>query len=178
MGQLFLAAFAAAALQAIPPALEESPQPSRLMLADLRSFFHGEPAPPPKAPPPKQLAAISVAPGVTTDPQVEAFLRALANAIKARDGAPMLSQLSSQYSIDDLPSDKKPGDFFLQAVERIPGPAEIVIVSIEKRDATRFVKTEFRYGDGNVKPKSFRLDAATKLVWSDLFALKTQRAGA
>jgi hypothetical protein len=80
--------------------------------------------------------------------------------------------------IDDLPSDKKPGDFFQQALERIPGPVEIVIVSIEKRDGTRVVKTEFRYGDGNVKPKIFRFDAAAKLVWSDLFALKTQRVGA
>lgn len=178
MSPQILAAFSAAALLSIPPALEESPPPSRLMMADLRSFFHGEPAPPPKAPPPKQLATISVAPGATTDPQVEAFLRALANAIKARDGAPMLSQLSPQYAIDDLPSDKKPGEFFQQAVARIPGPAEIVIVSIEKRDATRIAKTEFRYGDGNVKSKTFRFDAATKLVWSDLFVLKTRRVGA
>ena len=178
MSHPIVAALSAAALLSMPVAFDESAAPSRLMLADLRSFFHGEPATPPKAPPPKQLATVSIAQGVMSDPQIDAFLRALASAIKARDGTPMLAQLSSQYTIDDLPSDRKPGEFFQQAVERIPGPVEIVIVSIEKRDALRIAKTEFRYGDGNVKPKTFRFDAAAKLVWSDLFALKTQRVGA
>ena len=178
MSQLILAAFSAATLLWMPTSAEVPATPSRLMLADLRSFFHGDPPVPPKAPPPKQLATISLAPGLVTDPQIEAFLRALAGAIKARDGAVILPQLSAQYVIDDLPSDRKPSEFFVQAVERIPGPVDIKIVSIDKRDATRTAKTEFRYGDGNVKPKAFRFDAANKLVWSDLFALKTQRVGA
>ena len=178
MGQLFLTIFSIAALLSILPVSVEAAPPSRLMLADLRSFFHGDPTPPPKAPPPKQLATVSNAPGVPNDPQIDAFLRSLASAIKARDAAPMLPQLSAQYAIDDLPADRKSGEFFQQAVERIPGPVEIVIVSIEKRDATRTAKTEFHYGDGNIKPKTFRFDAAARLVWSDLFALKTQRVGA
>jgi hypothetical protein len=178
MSQLILAAFSAAALLSIPTEIEIPAASSRLMLADLRSFFHGDPPIPPKAPPPKQLATISIAPGVVNDPQIEAFLRALAGAIKARDGSTVLQQLSAQYAIDDLPPDRKPGEFFLQAVERIPGPVDIVIVSIDKHSTTRTAKTEFRYGDGNIKPKTFRFDAAAKLVWSDLFALRTQRVGA
>lgn len=147
-------------------------------VADLRSFFHGEPPPVPKAPPPRQLAVVTTANGVSADAQIENFMRAFADAIKAREGNPMLPRLSEKYAIDDLPGDKKPGDLFIQAIERIPGPAEIIIKSVEKQNNMRIAKMEFRYSADNVKLKTFHFDAGGKLLWSDLFKLQVQRVGA
>jgi hypothetical protein len=53
---------------------------------------------------------------------VETFLRALADAIKARDGKPMVARLADAYAIDGLEGRAKPADLFVQAVERMPGP--------------------------------------------------------
>ena len=147
---------------------------------DLRSFFHGEPAPPPKAPPPKQLAVISTAPGITADAQVERFLRGLADAIKAREGKPMLAQLSSKYAIDDLPPDRKPTEMFLQAIEQIAGPTEMVVTSLDRPGVIRVAKVEFRFGAEREKSKTktFEFDADGKLLRSDLFKLQIKQVGA
>lgn len=158
-------------------AAHASEQLPRLQVADLRSFFHGEPPPPPKAPPPKVLATVSTDAGVAVQPQVEAFFRTLAEAVKARDGKPMLARLSAKYSVDDLPRDLKPGDFFQQAMERIAGPSAIVIKSVEQQGSVRVVGAEFRYDTPPAKLKSFRFDAEGKLLWSDLFRLQTQSHG-
>lgn len=147
-------------------------------LVDLRSFFHGDPPPPPKAPPPKHLAIVSTAATVTTDIEIENFMRAFADAIKARDGKPMLARLSAKYTIDGLPDDKKAADFFMQAIVRIPGAIEIIIKSVERKDGIRTAKIEFRYSLDSIKLKTFRFDADCKLVWSDLFALQRQAQGA
>lgn len=141
---------------------------------DLRSFFHGEPPAPPKAPPPKQLASVATAPGAVIDTQIESFMRAYAEAIKAREGKPMLSRLSDKYAIDDLPEDKKASDFFIQAIDTIPGATEIIIKSIEGKNNMRIAKVEFRYSADNIKLKTFHFDTAGKLLWSDLFTLKRQ----
>ena len=152
--------------------------PEEMRMVDLRSFFHGDPPPPPKAPPPKQLAIVSTASGITPNMQIEEFMRAFADALKAREGKPMLSRLSEKYAIDALPEDKKPGDFFIQAIERIPGATEIIIQSVERKDGIRTAKIEFRYSADNIKLKIFRFDASGKLLWSDLFVLQQQRHGA
>ncbi len=149
-----------------------------LQVADLRSFFHGDPPPVPKAPPPKQLAVVSTAQGVATDVQIESFLRGFADAIKARDGKALLPRLSEKYTIDNLPSGMKAGDFFLQAIEQITGPNEIVITSLESKHNIRTAKIEFRYSADKIKSRTFQFDAAGKLLWSDLFTLQSQRAGA
>ena len=149
-----------------------------LQSVDLRSFLHGEAPPPPKAPPPKQVAIVSTQPGTAPDMQIERFIRDFANAIMARDGKPMLTQLAEKYGIDDLPADKKPGDLFVQAIERIPGATEIVIRSIERNNDIRTARIEFRYGADNIKVKTFRFDVSGKLLWSDLFVLQRQRSGA
>ncbi len=155
-------------------AAEQTP---RVQVADLRSFFHGDPPPVPKAPPPKVLATVSTDAGAAASPTIEAFFRALAEAVKARDGKPMLARLAAKYSIDDLPRDLKPGDFFQQAMERIPGPSAIVIKSVEQQGNVRVVHVEFRYDAPPAKLKVFRFDAEGKLLWSDLFRLQTQSQG-
>ncbi len=149
-----------------------SPMP---VSADLRSFFHGEPAAPPKAAPPKQLAAVSTAPGVTADAQIESFLRALADALKAREGEPMLARLSDRFSIDDLPDGIKPGKLFVQAVASTPSPTDIVVRSVEKQGNVRNARVELRFGPDKVKQKTFRFDADGKLLWTDWFQIKVQR---
>jgi hypothetical protein len=145
---------------------------------DLRSFFHGDPPPPPKAPPPKQLASVVTAQGAVIDTQIESFMRAFADAIKARDGKPMLARLSDKYAIDDLPADKKASDFFIQAIDAIPGAIEIIIKSIESKNNMRIATIEFRYSADNIKLKTFHFDTAGKLLWSNLFMLKRQPIGA
>ncbi|MEO8104333.1 MAG: hypothetical protein ABI790_17600 [Betaproteobacteria bacterium] len=147
-------------------------------VADLRSFFHGDPSPPAKAPPPKQLAVVSTAQGVAADAQIEGFLRGFADAIKARDGKALLPRLSEKYTIDDLPSGLKAGDFFLQAIEQITGPNEIVITALESRNNIRTAKIEFRYNADKIKSRTFQFDAAGRLLWSDLFTLQSRRADA
>ena len=151
--------------------------PAAAHAIDWRSLLHGEPAAPPKAPPPKELAQVSLASGMARDAEVEAFLRALADALKARDGRPMVARLSDKYAIDSLPDGSKAPEVFVQAVERIPGPTEIVIQGIERTGGTRVVTTEFRYGTAPAKAKTFRFDATGRLAWSDLFNVSVQRHG-
>jgi hypothetical protein len=166
---LVSAAFPAAAVSA-------AHLPSARQVADLKSFFHGEPAQPPKAPPPKVTATVAFAAGVTPDPQVEDFFRAFAAAVKARDGASMLPRLSDRYTIADLPEDHKASDFFVMGIERIPGPEAITLQSVEWKDTVRTVKAEIRYA-AKTAVKTFRFDAAGKLIASDLFVLKRVEHG-
>ena len=145
--------------------------PSRAGLAE---WLHGTPPPRPKAPPPDEAAAVNRAVGVAPDAQVEEFLRALAAAIKARDGKPLLPRLAERYTIDELPSGAKASDFLLQAVEQIPGADEILIRSIAAQGDMRVVQTDFRYPKDLIRSKIFRFDAAGRLLASDLFQLKRQ----
>src|SRR3954463_2486981 len=101
--------------------------------ADLKTFFHGEPAAPPKAPPPKVTATVSSADGAAADKQVEDFFRAFAAAVKARDGTPMRARLSEKFAMADAPEGHPPADFFVMGVERTPGPEAIVIQSVETK---------------------------------------------
>ena len=144
-------------------------------LADWRSWFHPEPSVPPKAPPPKVLATVSSASAAAKDVQVEAFLAALAAAIKAREGAPMRTRLSDRYAVDTIEAGARAADLFVLAVEQLPGPTEIVIQSVERHSGSLDAKAEFRYADAAPKVKTFRFDAEGRLVWSDLFAVKMER---
>ena len=149
-----------------------------LIAADLRSFFHGEPAAPPKAPPPRQLATVRTAPGAAADPQVEGFFRALADALKARDGKAMQPRLADRYAIDDLPDGFKPATYFAQAVDAIASPSEMVIGSVTREKSERIVSVELQYGTDPAKKKTFRFDADGKLLWTDWFRVQVQRGGA
>src|SRR5882724_8720050 len=83
-------------------------------IADLRSFIHGETVEPAKkAPPPKVTPVVSTAAGVVADAQIEDFLRAFADALKAREGVRMLSRLSDRYTMADLPEGHKASVFFV-----------------------------------------------------------------
>jgi len=146
--------------------------------ADWRSWLHGEPAPPPKAAAPKQLATVSAISDNARDTQVESFLRALAESIKARDGKPMVARLADAYSIDGLEGHAKPADLFVQAVERVPGPTEIVVEAIERDATTVTARTELRYAASEPKKRAFRFDRAGRLLWSDFFTIKVERNGA
>ena len=151
--------------------------PSARLTADLKSFLHGETvAPATKAPPPKVTAVVSTAAGVAVDGQVEDFLRALAGALRARDGAQMLPRLSDQFTMADLPEGHQAPEFFVMGVNKIPGPTGMVIQSVEARGAARLAKVELRYPN-NAKVKTFKFDAAGKLLGSDLFLLKRVHTG-
>jgi hypothetical protein len=148
--------------------------PARSGLAD---WLHGSPPPRPKAPSPEKVATLSRAPGTPADVQVDAFLQALAAAIKARDGESMLPRLSAGYTIEGLPSGFKPADLFVQAIEQTPGPLEIVIRSVAAHSGGRVAQTDCRYPREGVKSVTFRFDADGRLLASDLFKLKRQDRG-
>ena len=151
--------------------------PAATLAFDWRSWLHGNAEMPPKAPPPKHLVEVSSAPGAARDAQVESFFRALAVALNAREGRPMLARLSDRYTIDALPVDSAAPELFVTAVERIPAPTEIVIQGIERAGGARVAATEFRYGAAPAKAKTFRFDADGRLVSSDLFTVSMKRHG-
>ena len=162
---------------ALASAAAASPLSASRQVADLKTFFHGEPPPPAKAPPPKVTAIVTYAPGVTEDLQVDSFMKAFAAALMARAGEPLLPRLSDQYAIADLPEGHKAADLFLQAVGRMPGPKEIVIQAIAKTGEIRTARMEFRYENNTVKSRTLKFDAAGRLLSSDLFTLKFQAHG-
>jgi hypothetical protein len=151
-----------------------SPLPASAQ-SSLVDMLHGHQAPP-KAPPPKVLASVSTAAGVSVDAQAESFLRTFAAALKARDAAQVLPLLAADYRIDGLPERVSARDTFRQAVERMKGPAEIVIRAVDGTKPVRVVRADFRFGEDDVKSRTFKFDAAGKLTWSDLFQVRVQGA--
>ena len=105
-------------------------------------------------------------------------MRAFAAAIYERDARPMLSRLSEKYVIDELPTNKKAGEMFSQAIDTIPVATMIIIKSVESKNDMRTAQIEFRYADDNIKVKTFRFSASGKLLWSDLFVLKRRQHAA
>jgi hypothetical protein len=88
----------------------------------------------------------------------------------------MLPRLAERYAVDDLPGGLKASDFFVQAIEQIPGADEIVIRSIAMQSGVRIAQTDFRFPK-EVKSRTFRFDADGRLLASDLFKLKRQGDG-
>jgi hypothetical protein len=157
--RLFSALLAAALLAATPS------------FADWKSFIHGDPPPVVKAPPPKQIAVVASAPGAVPDAQVEGFLRAFADALMARDAAAVLPRLSPRYAIDGMPEGMKASDFMAQAIAKMRGPTEIVVLSVIASGGARTARVEFRYGAEKASLKQLRFDAEGRLLESDLFSL-------
>jgi hypothetical protein len=143
-----------------------------VILADLKSFFHGTPPPAPKLPPDAKAATVSFAPGTTPDKQILDFMLAFAEAARVHDGASLKSRLSDKYIVEDMPSEHAAADFFMQAMARITGPEEIVINSVEPQGDVRVAKMEFRSANRPVKLRIFKFDAAGKLLSADFFRLE------
>ena len=143
-------------------------------LLDFLKSLHGTPPARPPLKPEAKAAAVAFASDVKVDVQILDFLQALAEAIRAHDGKPMLPRLSAKYTIDDLPEGRDPIEFFLLAIGQVKGADEIVAVSIEREGDLRIARAEFRSADNPAKRRVFKFDAAGKLLWSDFFLLKRQ----
>jgi hypothetical protein len=142
--------------------------------ADLKTWLHGAPPAPTPGPPDAKAAAISFAPGVAPDKQILDFVKAFAEAMRIHDGKSLKALLSDAYSIDGLPEEHSPSDFFMQAMVKIKAPDEIVIMGIEREGETRLAKLEFRSAERPTKERTFKFDAAGKLLSADFFSLKRQ----
>jgi hypothetical protein len=152
--------------------LSASVSPFAAHAFDLGRMLHGAPAQAPKAAPPAQMAQVGRAPGVAADEAVEAFLRALAVALKARDGQPMRSLLSDHYTVTDTTPGEKSAELFVIAVERIASPEQMVLQQVMQQDGQRIERVELRFSNERDSSKTFRFDAAGKLLASDLFVAR------
>jgi hypothetical protein len=146
--------------------------------ADLKTWLHG--APPPSAtpgPPDAKAAAVSFAANVIQDKQVLDFMQAFAEALRIHDGQSLKPRLSDRYSIEDLPEEHNPVDFFMQAMIKVKAPDEIVVTAIEREGEVRVAKMEFRSAERGTKERTFKFDPNGKLLGADFFALKRQHGG-
>ncbi|PZR72810.1 MAG: hypothetical protein DLM73_12430 [Chthoniobacterales bacterium] len=142
--------------------------------ADWKTFFHGTPPAPTPGPPDAKAANVSFAAAVTVDPQIMDFMQAFTEAMRIHDGKPLKPRLSEKYTIEDLPDDMNPVDFFMQAMVKLKAPEEIVINSIEHQGDVRVATMEFRAPE-RTKTRIFKFDPTGKLLSSDFF--KLQRHG-
>lgn len=142
--------------------------------ADLKTWLHGAPPAPSPAPPDAKAAAVSFAPNVPPDKQILDFMNAFAEAMRVHDGKRLKPFLSESYSIDGVPEEHNPVDFFIQAMVKVKAPEEIVIMTVTPEGETRIAKMEFRSADRGTKERTFKFDAKGKLQSADFFALKRQ----
>lgn len=170
---LFLAMNLAVAL---PPPLEPEVQtaPVQLALTSLKEFFHGKPAAPKKALPPKQRAVIAWDSGMARDAGVDAFLNAFADALMARDANALEALVSKQYKVEGLPDGVAPLSVLRQAIEQMPGPTRMQVQSVTATNTEKVARVEIRYEPGEPKLRTIRLDGHGKLLGSDLFSVKIQ----
>jgi hypothetical protein len=139
--------------------------------ADLKSFFHGTPPTATPGPPDAKAAAVSFAPSVAADPQILEFMQAFAEAMRIHDGKALKPRLSDKYSIEDMPDENNAVDFFMQAMVKVKAPDEIVITALERQGDVRVATMEFRAPD-KTKTRTFKFDAAGKLLSADFFKLQ------
>jgi hypothetical protein len=142
--------------------------------ADLKSWLHGTPPAPSPGPPDAKAAAVSFAPNVAADKQVLDFLNAFAEALRVHDGKSLKPFLAGAYTVDGLPEEHDPVDFFMQAMVKVKAPDEIVVTAIERDGDNRTAKMEFRSAERGTKERTFKFDANGKLLSADFFALKRQ----
>ncbi len=133
-------------------------------LADLKTFFHGEPAAPLKAPRPKITATVSTADGVEAD------------AIQLRDGKRMLPRLAADFAMGPMPDGLEAPTAFAQGINRIAGPTTIVVCALEKKNGERTAQVEFRY-PSQTRRKIMTFTADGKLQSTDLFTVKIESHG-
>jgi len=142
--------------------------------ADLKSWLHGAPPPPPTpGPPDGKAATVAFAANVLPDKQVLDFMNAFAEAMRIHDGKALKPLLSDRYAIDDLPDGHgSAADFFMQAMVKVKAPDEIVITGIEREGEARIAKMEFRSTERGTKERTFKFDANGKLLSADFFTLQ------
>lgn len=142
--------------------------------ADLKTWLHGAPPAPSPGPPDAKAASVSFAPNLTPDKQILDFMNAFAEALRVHDGKTLKPFLSESYSIDGVPEEHNPVDFFMQAMVKVKAPEEIVIISVTPEGETRIAKMEFRSAERGTKERTFKFDARGKLLSADFFTLKRQ----
>jgi len=142
--------------------------------ADLKTWLHGAPPAPTPGPPDPKPAAVSFTPNVTVDKQILDFLKAFAEGLRVHDGKSLKPFLAESYSIDGLPEEHNPVDFFMQAMVKVKAPDEMVVTAIEREGETRVAKMEFRSTERGTKERTFKFDANGKLLSADFFALRHQ----
>ncbi len=125
---------------------------------------------------PAKLAEVTLAPGLK-DKAVESFFRGLAEAIKTRDGKPLLPRLADTYTIEGLPPEWEIKESFVKAIGMIPGPDEMAVMAIKRDGDTKVVKAELRYA-ARVATKTFTFDAQDKLLGTDFISMKRAPAPA
>ena len=142
--------------------------------ADLKSWLHGAPPAPSPGPPDAKAAAVSFAPNVTEDKQILEFLKAFVEGLRVHDGKSLKPFLAEAYSIEGLPEEHNPVDFFMQAMVVVKAPNEIVVTAIEREGEMRIAKMEFRSTERGTKERTFKFDVNGKLLNADFFTLKRQ----
>ena len=142
--------------------------------ADLKTWLHGAPPTPTPGPPDAKAASVSFATDVTPDKQILDFMNVFAEAMRIHDGKSLKPLLSDAYSIDGLPEEHNPTDFFMQAMVIVKAPDEIVITGITREGDARIAKTEFRSAERGTKERQFKFDPNGKLLSANFFSLKRQ----
>ena len=142
--------------------------------ADLKTWLHGTPPAPSPGPPDAKAATVSFAPNVPPDKQILDFLNGFAEALRIHDGRTLKPFLSESYSIEGLPEEHNPVDFFMQAMAKVKAPDEIVVIAVTPEGETRIAKLEFRSADRGTKERTFKFDSKGKLLSADFFTLKRQ----
>ena len=146
--------------------------------ADLKTWLHGAPPPPPTpGPPDAKPATVAFAPNVSPDKQILEFMQAFAEAMRVHDGKSLKPRLSDRYEIEDLPDGHNAVDFFMQAMVKVRAPEEIVIMAIGREGEARVAKMEFRSTERGAKERTFKFDPDGKLISADFFTLKRQHGG-
>jgi hypothetical protein len=148
--------------------------PAVAVQADLKTWLHGAPPAPSPGPPDPKAASVSFAPTVSADKQVLEFLKAFAEAMRVHDGKPLKPMLAEGYTIEGLPEEHRPVDFFVQAMVKVKAPDEIIVTGIDREGETRIAKMEWRSTERGTKERSFKFDANGKLLSADFFTLKRQ----
>ncbi len=140
--------------------------------ADWKTWLHGGPSAPTPGKPDATAAKVSFAPGVAPDKPVLDFLLAFAEAARVHNGEGLKAFLSKKYTIENLPAGHDPVDLLMQAMVMIKAPNELLVTSIAVEGEDRVVKAEFHSATRPPKVRSFRFDAAGKLLGTDIFSLQ------
>lgn len=138
----------------------------------LKEFLHGKPATAKKALPPKRRAVIVWEASTPKDTGIDGFLNAFADALMARDATALEPLISKQYRVEGLPKEVEPRSVLRQAIEQLPGPAQILVQSVSTAGTEKIALTDILDARGETKQRRFRFDAFGKLISTDLFSIR------